>query len=62
MEILVDQDLCISCGLCIDCCPMVFDWNKKGKASVQVDDVPVNAKNCSKEAIKECPVDAIKKI
>lgn len=61
MELIVDQDLCISCGLCIDTCPDIFDWNDDGKADVQVKTIPDEAKDCSLEALEGCPVDAIQK-
>ena len=28
MKVFVDQDLCISCGLCISICEDVFSWNE----------------------------------
>jgi ferredoxin len=28
----IDQESCISCGLCISACPGVFRFNGKGKA------------------------------
>ena len=33
----VDQDLCISCGACIDICPEVFTWNDDDKAEAGPD-------------------------
>lgn len=60
MKVYVDQDLCISCGLCIDICPAVFDWNDDGKADVIVDEVPANAEDDAREAMESCPSEAIK--
>ncbi len=59
MELIVDQDLCISCGICVDTCPNIFNWNDDGKADVQVEDVTGETEKCSMEALEECPVDAI---
>lgn len=60
MKVYVDQDLCISCGLCIDTCPAVFDWNDDGKADVIVDEVPADAEDDAREAMESCPSEAIK--
>ncbi len=59
MKTTVDQDLCISCGSCIDICPDVFDWNDDGKAEAKVSDVPENLEECTTEASESCPTDAI---
>ncbi|ADL06997.1 ferredoxin [Thermosediminibacter oceani] len=60
MKLYVDQDLCISCGLCIDACPSVFSWNDEGK-SVAIDgEVPADAENEAREALENCPTEAIK--
>ncbi len=59
MKVIVDQDLCISCGLCIDTCPEVFDWNDDGKADVMVDEVPEEHVDAVNEAMESCPTDAI---
>ena len=60
MKVYVDQDLCISCGLCIVICPAVFDWNDDGKADVIVDEVPADAEDDAREAMESCPSEAIK--
>lgn len=60
MELYVDQDLCISCGLCIDTCPSVFDWNDDGKAHVTVDEISIEDEEDATEAQEGCPTEAIK--
>ncbi|PKM83690.1 MAG: ferredoxin, partial [Firmicutes bacterium HGW-Firmicutes-13] len=50
-----------SCGLCVDTCPDIFDWNNDGKANVQVETIPDEAEDCSLEALEGCPVEAIQK-
>jgi ferredoxin len=60
LKVYVDQDLCISCGLCIDTCPAVFDWNDDGKAHATVDEVPADAEGEAREALENCPSEAIK--
>lgn len=59
MSISVDQELCISCGACIDTCPEVFDWNEDDKAHTIVDDVPADMEEQAQEAADSCPTDAI---
>jgi ferredoxin len=60
LKVYVDQDLCISCGLCIDTCSAVFDWNDDGKAYATVDEVPAEAEDEAREALESCPSEAIK--
>ena len=35
LEVSVDQDACIGCGLCIGVCPEVFEFNENGRSSVR---------------------------
>lgn len=60
MKAVVDQDLCISCGACIDTCPEVFDWNDDDKAHAIVDEVPTDLEEQAQEGADNCPTDAIK--
>ncbi|TYP49763.1 ferredoxin [Thermosediminibacter litoriperuensis] len=60
MKLYVDQDLCISCGLCIDTCPAVFSWGDEGKAQAIEGEVPADAENEAREALENCPTEAIK--
>lgn len=60
MKVVVDQELCISCGLCVDDVPEVFDWNDDGKADVVAEEVPAEQEDATKEAIESCPAEAIK--
>ena len=62
MKVEVDQDLCISCGACIDTCPEVFDWNDDAKASSKVDEVPPEVEDACREAMEGCPTEAIKEV
>lgn len=62
MKVTVDQDLCISCGLCISLCPDVFDWNEDDKSKAIVDTVPSGQEDCAKESIDSCPTEAIKEV
>lgn len=59
MKAIVDQDTCISCGLCTSTCPEVFSFNDDDKAQAIEDDIPEEYQNEAKEARDGCPVDAI---
>lgn len=59
MEVNVDPDLCISCGLCVDNCSQVFDWDQNEKAKALVNPVPLETADCCREAIDGCPTQAI---
>lgn len=58
MDVNVNQDLCISCGLCVSSCPEAFSWNddEKAQASPEIDS---EMEDCVKEAADGCPTDAI---
>ena len=59
LRVYVDPDLCIACGLCVDLCPEVFDWNEEGVAEARVDEVPEELEELAMEALESCPTDAI---
>lgn len=59
MRVKVDQELCISCGACIDACPEVFEWNEDDKAQSIVEEVPADVEDQASEAIDSCPTNAI---
>ncbi|MCK8825327.1 ferredoxin [Fuchsiella alkaliacetigena] len=58
----VDPELCISCGLCIEECPAVFDWNDEDQAEAIVDQVPEKVQEDAQTAKEVCPTDAIKEV
>ncbi|OWZ84709.1 ferredoxin [Natranaerobius trueperi] len=62
MRVEVDQDLCISCGLCVNECPEVFEWNDAGKAEEKAKEVPEDQQSAADESVEGCPTDAIKKL
>jgi len=61
LRLEVDQELCISCGACIDICPDVFEWNEDDKAHSIVEEVPADLEEQAIEAVENCPTDAISK-
>ena len=59
MKASVDQDTCISCGLCVSTCPEVFQFNDDDKAEAIVDKVPADQEDDAVAARDGCPVSAI---
>lgn len=59
MRATVDQDLCISCGMCIDICPNVFSYNSDNKSIAIDTDIPSEYIAETQESRDACPVDAI---
>jgi len=53
----VDQDVCISCNLCVDTVPEVFRMNEDGLAEVY--DAAGASEDKIQEAIDACPVACI---
>lgn len=62
LKVAVDQDLCISCGLCISICDQVFHWNEDDKAEAIDGDVPEELEADVQEAMDSCPTGAIKEV
>jgi len=58
MKVIVDKDACIGCGLCESTCPDVFKM-KDNIAIVIVESVPDSKKECAKQMVQDCPVNAI---
>ena len=58
MKVTVDEETCIACGLCAETCPEVFEVIDD-KVSVKVDEVPKDVVNTCREAVENCPVEAI---
>ena len=57
-EPYVDQDVCISCGLCVTNVPGVFDWDDNGKAKCY-DAEGASEDEIQSGAIDICPVSCI---
>lgn len=55
---IVEQDLCIGCGLCCGVCDEVFRINEHGKAEAYQPSTNEN-QDFVQEAIDSCPVSAI---
>jgi len=59
MKAIIDRSGCISCGLCVDTCPEVFQMADDGLAEVFSDPVPKDAEDKAMEARDGCPVSVI---
>jgi ferredoxin len=59
MNVAIDTNKCIGCGLCAGICPEVFGTEKGGKASVIVETVPPDAVDYCIQTMELCPMEAI---
>jgi ferredoxin len=57
-KLWVDQEVCISCGLCVSNCPGVFRFNDAGKAECY-DPTGATEREIQDGAIDACPVQCI---
>jgi len=58
MKATVDEDLCTGCGPCEEICPEVFKI-EDDVSKVKADPVPPDAGDSCREAMEECPTEAI---
>ena len=58
MKASVDEDLCCGCGPCEEICPQVFKI-EDGIAKVLANPVPADAEATCREAMDNCPTEAI---
>ena len=59
MKSVVDQDACISCGLCVSMSPEVYSFNSDEKSEAIDGDIPKEYQDAAREAADGCPTDAI---
>ena len=59
MKAFVDKKGCISCGLCVSICPVVFEMDDDGRATAALTDVPQGSWEKVKEAQKACPASVV---
>jgi ferredoxin len=60
MKAIVDKNLCLGCGICVEVCPEVFEMGDDNKAAVKVDPVPPEVEGSCRDAAEQCPESAIK--
>ncbi len=54
---VINEELCIGCGVCVSVAPDVFEMNDENKATVKADAKIDEA--TVQDAIDQCPVQAI---
>lgn len=60
MKAKVDQNKCIGCGNCVALTEsQVFDFNDDGLAHCILEEIPSELEETTKEAIEQCPTEAI---
>jgi ferredoxin len=59
MRVIVDEDLCLGCGICEGLAPEVFSMANEPFAEVLVDPVPAEYEEAVRQAVEECPEEAI---
>jgi len=60
MKVNVIKDKCIGCGNCVALTEsQIFDFNDEGLAEAIVDIVPEDMEETAKDAIIQCPTEAI---
>jgi len=60
IKIIIDEDLCVGCGMCASLCPEVFTL-ENGKSKLKEGANLEKNEECIKKAVENCPVDAISK-
>lgn len=58
-KVIVDKDICISCGFCCAACPNIFDMDDDDKAIAKDNDVTNENKVEIMDIVEGCPVGAI---
>ena len=59
MKVTVDEDRCRGHGMCLTLCPEVFSMTDDGYAIADPEEVPAASRTSAKEAIVNCPEQAI---
>ena len=62
MKVWVDEDRCRGHGMCLTLCPDVFQMHDDGYAIADPSEVPDGLEDSAKEAIVNCPEQAISEI
>ena len=59
MRVFVDPDTCLGCGICEGIAPDVFSLSSEPYAVVLLDPVPAHLEADAKDAVEQCPEEAI---
>ena len=59
MKVQINNDLCAGFGVCLGLCPEVFELHDDGYATVLVGEVPPEFEDAVREAVSQCPANAI---
>lgn len=60
-KIIIDKESCISCELCVNLYPEVFELDKTGHSSVKKDfNINMADKKIINRVLEECPVQAMR--
>ncbi len=59
MKAIVDKEVCISCGMCVNTYPEIFKFNSDDKAEATESELPKNLENAALDAVDFCPTGAI---
>lgn len=59
MKASVDPDRCRGHGICTTVCPDVFFINEDGYSEVTVPEIPAELQDAVRDAIEQCPEQAI---
>lgn len=58
-KLIVEEDKCIGCGMCVNNFPKHFDFNDQGLSTVIKEEVQPEEKKELLNAVEMCPTDAI---
>ena len=59
MKVTVDAEVCAGFGVCLGLCPEVFELHDDGYAIVLVAEVPAEHEDAVRQAVGQCPANAI---
>lgn len=58
-KLIVEQDKCIGCGMCVNTYPDYFDFNDEGLSKVIKENINEEEKKELLNAVEMCPTEAI---
>ena len=59
MKVTIEREGCISCGLCTEEFPDLFQMNEEGIAQAVSSQVPSEMEDQARQAAEDCPVSVI---